>query len=147
MRAYVLSEESRLLAPAELRAFDVLYERLPDDEQERAAALARLKQERGYAGEDTVVLAADQPQYDELCAKFEREHSHALDEVRAVLDGDGIFDVRDTSDRWVRIEVGAGDLIVIPAGKQHRFLMTPRRFIRCLRLFTDDSGWAPLYRA
>jgi 1,2-dihydroxy-3-keto-5-methylthiopentene dioxygenase len=146
MRAYVLSEESRTLAPGDLQAFDVFYERLPEDEQERAAVIARLKQERGYAGEDTVMLAGEQPQYAEMCAKFEREHSHELDEVRAVLDGDGIFDVRDMADQWVRIEVGAGDLIVIPAGKQHRFLMTSRRFIRCLRLFTDDSGWTPLYR-
>ena len=146
MRAYALSERSRTVAPGDLQAFDVLYTQLPRDEEARSAEILRLKQERGYVDEDTVVLSGDLPQYGEICAKFEREHSHTLDEVRVVLEGEGIFDVRDTNDEWVRIEVDAGDLIVIPAGKHHRFLMTPRRFIRCLRLFSDHSGWAPVYR-
>ena len=67
--------------------------------------------------------------------------------VRFVVDGEGIFDVRDSSDQWVRIEVDAGDLIIIPAGTFHRFLMTDQQFIRCQRLFADHSGWNPDYRA
>ena len=66
--------------------------------------------------------------------------------MRFVVDGAGIFDVRDTNDQWVRIEVDAGDLIIIPANKYHRFYLTSVKTIRCVRLFLNNEGWAPLYR-
>jgi 1,2-dihydroxy-3-keto-5-methylthiopentene dioxygenase len=63
-----------------------------------------------------------------------------------VVEGEGIFDVRDGGDQWVRIEVDAGDLIIIPANKYHRFYLTSAKTIRCVRLFLNNEGWAPLYR-
>lgn len=146
MRAYRLNDSTQSAAPDDLQHFGIAYWNLPPDESARAASLAAIKQERGYVDEDVVVLSADNPDYATICAKFDREHSHALDEVRFVLDGEGIFDVRDGADDWIRIEVAAGDLIVIPAGKYHRFSMTGRNYIRCMRLFADHSGWVPEYR-
>ena len=67
--------------------------------------------------------------------------------VRFVVAGDGVFDVRDGTDHWIRIEVTEGDIIVIPARKYHRFYLTERKQIRCMRLFANHEGWAPLYRA
>jgi 1,2-dihydroxy-3-keto-5-methylthiopentene dioxygenase len=46
----------------------------------------------------------------------------------------------------MRVVVEAGDLIVVPAGRNHRFLLTDRKHIRCVRLFKDTSGWVPNYR-
>jgi len=46
---------------------------------------------------------------------------HADDEIRLVLDGSGYFDIREETDKWVRICVEKGDLITLPAGSYHRF--------------------------
>ncbi|GAB4215715.1 MAG: hypothetical protein OHK0013_41520 [Sandaracinaceae bacterium] len=63
-----------------------------------------------------------------------------------MLEGAGIFDIRSRDDRWMRIEVGPGDLIVVPKGRHHRFFLTASRTIRALRLFEDQAGWVPHYR-
>jgi len=42
--------------------------------------------------------------------------------------------------------VTEGDMIVIPARKYHRFYLTDSKQIRCMRLFANHDGWAPLYR-
>lgn len=111
------------------------------------APLDALKAERGYIEQDVVALLPTTPNLDAICAKFDAEHHHDDDEVRFVLEGEGIFDIRDDDDRWMRIIVEAGDLIVVPAGRHHRFLLTEARTIRCVRLFQDEAGWVPHYRA
>ena len=144
MRAYLLDQPNRSFAADDLRQFGVLHWHLPPAGSD--GEIARIKRERGYVEQDEVSLSKETPNLDAICAKFDQEHYHTLDEVRFVVDGEGIFDVRDPSDRWVRIEVGAGDLIIIPANKYHRFYLTPTKTIRCMRLFLNNEGWTPLYR-
>jgi len=148
MRAYSLDQSARTLSIDELKAEGVLSWRASQDENERAALIDTIKSERGYVDQDVVELSLSTPNLDAICAKFDREHYHTEDEVRFVLDGDGIFDVRsaDASD-WIRIEVSAGDIIVIPAHKYHRFFLTDAKHIRCMRLFANHDGWSPVYRA
>lgn len=146
MRAYPLDAPSSAISPDHLARRGVLSWSVPEDETARAALLESIKREHGYVDEDFVELGPDTPNLEAICAKFDREHSHSEDEVRFVVAGEGIFDVRDETDRWIRIEVGAGDLIVIPARAHHRFFLTDRKQIRCMRLFANHDGWAPLYR-
>jgi 1,2-dihydroxy-3-keto-5-methylthiopentene dioxygenase len=144
MRAYLLDQPNRSFAADDLGKFGVLHWRLPLAGSE--TEIARIKSSRGYVDQDEISLSRETPNLDAICAKFDKEHFHTLDEVRFVVDGEGIFDVRDTNDQWVRIEVDAGDLIIIPANKYHRFYLTSAKAIRCVRLFLNNEGWAPLYR-
>jgi 1,2-dihydroxy-3-keto-5-methylthiopentene dioxygenase len=146
MRAYPLGNPAQTTAPEDLARRGVLSWRAPHDESGRTALIETIKRERGYVDEDFVELGPQTPNLDAICAKFDKEHYHTEDEVRFVVAGAGIFDVRDESDEWTRIEVEEGDIIVIPANTHHRFSLTGEQHIRCMRLFANHDGWAPLYR-
>ena len=129
---------------SELAKVGVLHERLPVDDAQ--AALDGLKWARGYVEQDVIELRPDTPNLQVLRDKFKDEHLHRDDEVRFVLAGEGVFDIRSANDRWMRVKVEAGDLIVVPADLYHRFFLTERNEIRCVRLFKDAAGWVPEYR-
>ena len=148
MRDHLLDStaaDAELNAPY-LHAQGVLAERLPLDPAVYQAPLDALKAANGYIEQDLVQLSPETPNLDPICAKFIDEHTHDDDEVRFVLEGEGIFDIRTTDDQWMRVVVEAGDLIVVPAGRNHRFLLTESKHIRCVRLFKDSAGWVPRYR-
>ncbi len=138
--------EGESLEATELARVGVLHERLEVSAEGFQPALDELKASRGYVEQDEVQLHAEMDGLDEICAKFADEHLHTDDEVRFVLDGEGIFDIRSADDRWMRVTVEKGDLIVVPADLHHRFFLTPKQQIRCVRLFKDASGWVPHYR-
>ncbi len=130
----------------ELVQVGVQYRRLEVESSERQPTLDELKTQNGYIDQDVVELRPDTPDLEDICAKYAGEHLHDDDEVRYVLEGEGIFDSRNENDRWVRVTVEPGDLIVVPAKVHHRFFLTDKKHIRCMRLFTDANGWVPHYR-
>lgn len=132
---------------AHLRANGVTYERLELAGEAFQSRLDVLKTERGYIEQDVIELHPNTDNLEAICAKFVDEHLHTDDEVRFVLEGEGVFDIRDDADRWMRITVEAGDLIVVPKDRHHRFFLTERKQIRCVRLFQDAAGWVPHYRS
>lgn len=144
MRAHHLDDESPIDA-AHLRAHGVHTETVAVGAHD--PVIAELMARGGYLERDEIELSPSTPGLAEICAKFDREHRHDEDEVRLVLEGEGIFDIRSRDDRWMRVVVGPGDLIVVPRDRHHRFLLTERRAIRCVRLFQDRKGWVPHYRA
>ena len=149
MRAYWLDEEhpddaNQALEAATLEANGITYRALPV--AEHGPQLDAFMKEHGYVARDEVRLDGSTPNLAAILAKFDVEHLHLDDEVRYVLDGEGIFDIRSLEDRWMRIVVEAGDLISVPRERHHRFLLTDRCAIRCARLFVDASGWMPHYR-
>lgn len=150
MKANWLDSDDKTGAGIDAATLDsqgVRYQRLDTNPDTFRAPLDALKNEQGYVEEDQIELKPDNPKLDEICAKFVDEHYHDEDEVRFVLGGEGIFDIRSTGDRWMRVVVETGDLIVVPAGRHHRFFLTDQKAIRCVRLFKDPSGWVPHYRS
>jgi 1,2-dihydroxy-3-keto-5-methylthiopentene dioxygenase len=130
-----------------LRDNDVLYLRIDTDPVSYRGPVDEVKVARGYVQEDIVELSTDTPNLEAICAKFVDEHTHDDDEVRFVLEGEGIFDIRSRDDRYMRVQVEQGDLIVVPKDRNHRFMLTDSKAIRCVRLFKDQGGWVPHYRA
>jgi 1,2-dihydroxy-3-keto-5-methylthiopentene dioxygenase len=147
MRAHWLDEgESHPIMEETLGAHGIVCESLPLEKTTYDAALDAYQQDRGYGTRDEIALTPATENLDAICAKFLDEHHHEDDEVRFVLEGEGLFDIRSNDDRWMRVRVGPGDLIIVPAGKHHRFMLTDLKTIRCVRLFQDPAGWAPVYR-
>lgn len=145
MRAFWLEDPSETpISVDELASNDVIYRAMPVDDY--VAPLEAFMRAQGYRTRDEIQLSPATPNLAAIEAKFDREHLHNDDEVRYVLEGEGIFDIRSKDDRWMRVIVQVGDLISVPKDRHHRFLLTERKQIRCARLFVDESGWTPHYR-
>lgn len=118
----------------------VRYQSLPIDEAAWRSPIEALMAREGYLHQDEISLRPDTPNLESLCARFVEEHHHSEDEVRFVLEGESVFDIRSRADRWMRVTVRPGDLIVVPKERHHRFFLTDIRMIRCVRLFQDRAG-------
>jgi 1,2-dihydroxy-3-keto-5-methylthiopentene dioxygenase len=147
MQACWLDSETDPLSPETLRAEGVHHQRLETDPAAYQGPLDALKRANGYVHQDEVALTPETPNLEGICAKFVDEHLHDEDEVRFVLEGEGVFEIRSRDDRWMKVTVEKGDLIVVPKDRYHRFYLTDAKTIRCVRLFRDESGWVPHYRA
>ncbi|NET35182.1 MAG: cupin domain-containing protein [Cyanothece sp. SIO1E1] len=99
----------------------------------------------GYQSRDLIVLNPDIPNLDALLTKFERPHTHADDEVRYVIDGEGVFGFVRADDSQVELTVQAGEYINVPAGTEHWFYLTPARRLKAVRYFAGTDGWVPRY--
>lgn len=61
------------------------------------------------------------------------------DVVNLVLAGSAYYDIEESEDDWIRVNVERGDLIVIPAGVTHRFTTTPKVTFFCHPFFSSLS--------
>jgi len=145
MKAHWLDTDTSITATT-LDAEGIFHARHDTTEAGYRAPIEELKRRNGYIEEDVVALNSDTPNLEALCERFLVEHLHDEDEVRFVLEGEGVFDIRSQNDRYMRVTVEQGDLIVVPAKRYHRFMLTDKREIRCARLFKDKAGWVPHFR-
>ncbi len=145
MEISYLDDPSRSAGTDDLEQAGVFYQKV-NLQGEIQGDIDALMKAKGYVEQDTVELSPETPNLDSICLKFADEHFHTDDEVRLVLEGEGVFDIRSAEDEWLRVKVEEGDLLVVPAQKHHRFYLTEMRRIRCVRLFCDAAGWVAHYR-
>ncbi|BAY49511.1 acireductone dioxygenase ARD [Scytonema sp. HK-05] len=105
----------------------------------------QLQQTAGYQTRDFIVLHPGIPNLDALLTKFEKIHTHSEDEVRYIVDGEGIFGFVRPDGTQVELTVQPEEYINVPAGTEHWFYLTPARRIKAVRYFTGTEGWAPEY--
>ncbi|KZT20439.1 1,2-dihydroxy-3-keto-5-methylthiopentene dioxygenase [Neolentinus lepideus HHB14362 ss-1] len=109
-------------------------------------AIAR---EREYKNRDVINVSKEGlgEAYEGKIKMFFEEHMHEDEEIRYILGGSGFFDVREhPTDKWIRIAMEPGDMIVLPAGIYHRFTLDEKNVIKALRLFKDEPKWTPYNR-
>lgn len=105
-----------------------------------------LSEKRGYKSADIVILSDNTPNLDQLLEMFVKEHHHAEDEVRFIVDGHGIFAIQGPKDGvFFDVELEAGDLISVPNGTRHWFELMNDRKVKAIRIFESKEGWAAIY--
>ncbi|MCA9526448.1 MAG: cupin domain-containing protein [Myxococcales bacterium] len=134
--------------PGDDPALQALLARAPLDGDEVASVLAACgpflaeeQRDHGATAWDLVVLHPGTPDLDAKLATFATPHTHADDEVRYVLAGEGVFGAVRADGGQVELTVEAGEYIRVPAGLEHWFRMTPLRDIKCVRLFAGPPTW------
>lgn len=76
--------------------------------------------------------------------KFLAEHTHSDDEVRYFIEGAGLFCIHHLNSVY-QILCKAGDFIAVPAMTKHWFDMGAQPDFKCIRFFSDQSGWVAQY--
>jgi 1,2-dihydroxy-3-keto-5-methylthiopentene dioxygenase len=109
-----------------------------------AAEIDAMKQRGGYVTADIIDVDPETPGLETMLARFNKEHTHAEDEVRFILAGRGIFFL-NIDGRVASVEVGPGDSLRVPRGTTHWFTLCEDRRIRAIRWFQQTSGWVPTY--
>ncbi|GAB2220089.1 hypothetical protein Droror1_Dr00007732 [Drosera rotundifolia] len=130
-----------------LAEIGVLYWHLDAKNYENDEELKQLRETRGYNYHDMLDLCPEKVEnYEEKLKNFYTEHIHANEEIRYCLEGSGYFDVRGKDDRWIRIWIKEGDLIILPAGIYHRFTLDTSNYVKLMRLFMGEPVWTSYNR-
>eukprot|EP01098_Paradermamoeba_levis_P003203 TRINITY_DN1490_c0_g1_i2.p2 TRINITY_DN1490_c0_g1~~TRINITY_DN1490_c0_g1_i2.p2 ORF type:complete len:186 (+),score=59.14 TRINITY_DN1490_c0_g1_i2:104-661(+) len=145
-KAYYIDEPAKAVSVPELNKLGVFHYFLDADNYEQEGKLAQICQARGYTYKD-FVDSRKIPNLKEKLANFFEEHIHDDEEIRFFVDGSGYFDVRSLDDRWIRIELAKGEMIILPAGIYHRFNPDEKMFFSVMRLFVGDPVWTPFNRS
>ena len=146
------------LIKVELNKIDIEIERWvlksalsPDSTNEEileayAKQITFIKNTRDFKGVDVVSMneKTSREKIPTISEKFLKEHTHSDDEVRYFIEGSGLFVVHNENKVYSILCV-AGDFISVPANTKHWFDMGQEPNFRCIRFFSEESGWIADY--
>jgi 1,2-dihydroxy-3-keto-5-methylthiopentene dioxygenase len=123
---------------------------LSDEEKEKILQaldgyFEELKAKAGYQTRDLIAIHPAIPNLDAMLSKFDKCHTHADDEVRYIVAGDGIFGFVRPDGSQVELTVEAEEYINVPANTEHWFYLTAQKRVKAVRYFTSTEGWTPQY--
>lgn len=100
----------------------------------------------GYVNADVINVHKDTPNIEAIRAKFLSEHTHAEDEVRFFVDGEGefFFHLKDRNEVFSLL-CQKGDFISVPKGYTHWFDLAPKYHVKAIRVFQTPEGWVANY--
>lgn len=100
----------------------------------------------GYLSADVINVHKDTPNIEAIRAKFLSEHTHAEDEVRFFVDGEGqfFFHLPDSQEVF-KLLCEKGDFISVPKGYTHWFDLAPKYHVKAIRVFQTPEGWVANY--
>jgi len=100
----------------------------------------------GYINADVINVHKDTPNIEAIRAKFLSEHTHAEDEVRFFVDGEGefFFHLKDRGEVFSLL-CQKGDFISVPKGYTHWFDLAPKYHVKAIRVFMTPEGWVANY--
>lgn len=105
-----------------------------------APEIATLTAQGGYQSIDVMGVTQDHPDRATIRTKFLSEHTHAEDEIRFFVEGEGLFTLHEQG-RVFNMLCTQGDLISVPAGMRHWFDMGEKPHFTVIRLFVNPDGW------
>lgn len=123
---------------------------LSDEEKEAVlqaldSYFEELQQKEGYQARDLIVLHPNIPNLDAMLSKFEECHTHADDEVRYIIDGEGVFGFVLPDGVQVELTIQSEEYINVPANTEHWFHLSEKKRIKAVRYFITTEGWIPEY--
>ncbi len=100
-----------------------------------------------YLSADVANIHRDTPNVEALRGKFLSEHTHAEDEVRFFVDGEGnfYFHLEGEQDEVFLLICEKGDFVSVPKGVKHWFDLAPNYSFKAIRVFQTPAGWIANY--
>lgn len=148
--AVLLDTRDGAAIAAALGEIGVTFERWPtrdaggDPLTAYAPEIEKLKAMGGYRSVDCVSVVPDHPDRAAMRMKFLDEHTHAEDEVRFFVEGEGLFTLHAADKVW-NVLCCEGDLMHVPAGMKHWFDMGEAPRFTAIRLFVNPDGWVAAF--
>jgi 1,2-dihydroxy-3-keto-5-methylthiopentene dioxygenase len=103
-------------------------------------------EKNGYQSADVINVHKDTPNIEAIRQKFLSEHTHAEDEVRFFVDGEGEFFFHLPERKEVfSLICEKGDFISVPKGYTHWFDLAPKYHVKAIRVFQTPEGWVANY--
>lgn len=147
--AVLVTEDGDVIAST-LREIDVRFERWPtrpfgdDIMAAYAPEIEALKAEGGFQTVDVVSVTPDHPDRAAMRTKFLSEHTHAEDEIRFFVSGQGLFTLHHDGQVF-DVLCTKGDLMSVPAGMKHWFDMGAAPQFTAIRFFVNPDGWVAAF--